>query len=170
MLAGVAYLSLGLIESETLAYLLGLALVADDSHKYLPWLQAQRAAGRLVVKTVEVSARGTIYVLERASDGARASVNFSGKATAALGTAIAVTAIGSGYVLSAAGEALQRLPTMVQRPCTCLEPISLAASTTPPQPATLGERTESGGAAALAADVDGIEALAWLGPDGRLRH
>jgi fructokinase len=26
-----------------------LALVADDSHKYLPWLQAQRAAGRLVV-------------------------------------------------------------------------------------------------------------------------
>ena len=26
-----------------------LALVADDSHKYLPWLKAQRAAGRLVV-------------------------------------------------------------------------------------------------------------------------
>lgn len=26
-----------------------LALVADDSHKYLPWLQAQRAAGKLVV-------------------------------------------------------------------------------------------------------------------------
>jgi fructokinase len=26
-----------------------LALVADDQHKYLPWLQAQRAAGRLVV-------------------------------------------------------------------------------------------------------------------------
>jgi fructokinase len=26
-----------------------LALVADDSHKYLPWLQTQRAAGRLVV-------------------------------------------------------------------------------------------------------------------------
>ncbi|MEX1167177.1 MAG: PfkB family carbohydrate kinase [Hydrogenophaga sp.] len=26
-----------------------LALVADDAHKYLPWLQAQRAAGKLVV-------------------------------------------------------------------------------------------------------------------------
>lgn len=26
-----------------------LALVADDTHKYLPWLQAQRAAGQLVV-------------------------------------------------------------------------------------------------------------------------
>ncbi|MFM6985670.1 MAG: PfkB family carbohydrate kinase [Hydrogenophaga sp.] len=26
-----------------------LALVANDTHKYLPWLQAQRAAGRLVV-------------------------------------------------------------------------------------------------------------------------
>src|SRR5688572_23916401 len=35
--------------------------------------------------------------------------------------------------LSAAGEALQRFPTMVQRPCTCFDPISLAASTTPGQ-------------------------------------
>ncbi len=33
--------------------------------------------------------------------------------------------------LSAAGEALQRLPVIVQRPCTCFEPISFAASTTP---------------------------------------
>ena len=44
--------------------------------------------------------------------------------------ALAPAATSAG-TLSAAGEALQRLPTMVQRPCTCFEPISLAASTTP---------------------------------------
>ena len=44
--------------------------------------------------------------------------------------ALAPAATSAG-TLSAAGEALQRLPTMVQRPCICFEPISLAASTTP---------------------------------------
>ncbi len=45
-------------------------------------------------------------------------------------TALAPAAISAG-TLSAAGEALHRLPTMVQRPCTCFEPMRLAASTTP---------------------------------------
>ena len=44
--------------------------------------------------------------------------------------ALAPAATSAG-TLSAAGEALQRLPTMVQRPCICFEPISFAASTTP---------------------------------------
>ena len=35
--------------------------------------------------------------------------------------------------LSAAGEALQRLPAMVARPWICVEPIRFAASTTPGQ-------------------------------------
>ena len=46
--------------------------------------------------------------------------------------ALAPAATSAG-TLSAAGEALQRLPTMVQRPWTCFEPISFAASTTPGQ-------------------------------------
>lgn len=71
------------------------------------------AGAVLTVVAVEASAQGTVWVLERASDGARASVNFSGKATAALGTAIAVTAIGSGYVLSAAGEAIAFVPNAI---------------------------------------------------------
>ncbi len=71
------------------------------------------AGAALTVVAVEASAQGTVWVLERASDGARASVNFSGKATAALGTAIAVTAIGSGYVLSAAGEAIAFVPNAI---------------------------------------------------------
>ena len=47
-------------------------------------------------------------------------------------TTLALAAMRAG-TLSAAGEALQRLPTMVQRPCTCFEPMRLAASTTPGQ-------------------------------------
>src|SRR3954471_22985272 len=47
-------------------------------------------------------------------------------------TALAPAATSAG-TLSAAGEALQRLPVMVARPWTCLEPIRFAASTTPGQ-------------------------------------
>src|SRR5262249_57447796 len=48
-------------------------------------------------------------------------------------TARAATSAGT---LSAAGEALQRLPPSEARPCTWVEPIRLAASTTPGQAAT----------------------------------
>ena len=44
--------------------------------------------------------------------------------------ALAPAAISAG-TLSAAGEPLHRLPPMVARPWTCVEPIRLAASTTP---------------------------------------
>jgi hypothetical protein len=58
-------------------------------------------------------------VLERASDGARATLRFSGHVAqgAALfaGTAVAVTAITSGYVLSAAGQALAFIPNELGR-------------------------------------------------------
>ena len=71
------------------------------------------AGAVLTVVAVEASARGTVWVLERASDGARVSVEFGGKASAALGTAVAVTAIGSGYILSAAGEAIAFVPNAI---------------------------------------------------------
>lgn len=73
----------------------------------------------LVVKSVEVSARGTVYVLERASDGALASVELSGRAASAVavgvGTAVAVSVIGTGVVLSAAGEVLCFIPNALGR-------------------------------------------------------
>ena len=47
-------------------------------------------------------------------------------------TQVARAAISAG-TLSAAGEALQRLPASDARPCTWVEPIRLAASTTPGQ-------------------------------------
>jgi hypothetical protein len=73
----------------------------------------------LVVKTVEDSARGTVIVLERASDGARASVELTGRAAsgvvAGVGTVVAVSVIGAGVLLSAAGEVLCFIPNELGR-------------------------------------------------------
>jgi hypothetical protein len=73
----------------------------------------------LVVKSVEASARGTVYVLERASDGAQASVEIAGGSVAGAslvaGTVVTVSAIGTGIVLSAAGEAIAFLPNALGR-------------------------------------------------------
>ena len=77
------------------------------------------AGAMLVVKTVEVSARGTLYVLERASDGARVSVEVIGRGVGAAsivaGTAVTVSVIGAGVLLSAAGEAIAFLPNALGR-------------------------------------------------------
>jgi hypothetical protein len=67
----------------------------------------------LSVVAVEASARGTVWVLERASDGARMSLNFAGQASALVGSAVLVTAIGSGYILSAAGQAIAFVPNAI---------------------------------------------------------
>lgn len=73
----------------------------------------------LVVRTVEVSARGTVIVLERLSDGARASIELgaraAGGASLAVGTSVAVSVIGAGVVLSAAGEVLCFIPNELGR-------------------------------------------------------
>ncbi len=72
------------------------------------------AGAVFVIKAVEVTAKGTVYVLERASDGARVSVEILGaglKSSAiGVGTTVTVSVIGSGIVLSAAGEALAFIP------------------------------------------------------------
>jgi hypothetical protein len=78
------------------------------------------AAGAVfVVKAVEVSALSTAYVLERASDGARVSVEVVGRGVAAAsvvaGTLVTVSVIGSGLILSAAGEAIAFLPNALGR-------------------------------------------------------
>ena len=70
-----------------------------------------------VVVAVESTARGTVWVLERASDGVRISVEFSGKvvvgAATSVGTAVVVTAISTGYVISAAAEAIAFIPNEI---------------------------------------------------------
>ncbi|WP_295958680.1 hypothetical protein [Rhodoferax sp.] len=73
----------------------------------------------LVVKTVQSTARGTVYLLERASDGAQASVEVVGKGVAGVslvaGAAVTVSVIGAGVVLSAAGEAIAFIPNALGR-------------------------------------------------------
>lgn len=71
----------------------------------------------LTVVAVEASAEGTAWVLERASDGARASVNLTASAAGGLsvaaGTAVTVSAIGAGWVLSTAGQAIAFIPNEI---------------------------------------------------------
>lgn len=72
------------------------------------------AGAVLVVKSVEVSARGTLYVLERAADGALVSVEIAARGAEAVsltaGTAVTVSVLGAGVLLSAAGEVLAFIP------------------------------------------------------------
>lgn len=76
---------------------------------------ALSAAGAvLVVKTVQSTARGTVYLLERASDGAQASIEVVGKGVAGTslvaGSVLTLSVIGAGTLLSAAGEAIAFIP------------------------------------------------------------
>jgi len=68
----------------------------------------------LIVKTIEVTAHGSVVLLERASDGARASVEIAGSGLAAsaltAGTVVTVSVIGAGVVLSSAAEAIAFIP------------------------------------------------------------
>ncbi|MFO1275117.1 MAG: hypothetical protein U1F21_03660 [Sphaerotilus natans] len=69
----------------------------------------------LTVLSVQALASGTVWVLERASDGARVVVNFSATGAEAVsvgvGAAVVVTAVSAGWVLSSAGRALCFLPS-----------------------------------------------------------
>ncbi|NIM43252.1 MAG: hypothetical protein GTN84_18585 [Hydrogenophaga sp.] len=73
----------------------------------------------LTVKAVEASATGTVYLLERASDGARVSVEVSGRAASStaigVGTLVTVSVIGAGVVLSTVGEVLAFIPNELGR-------------------------------------------------------
>lgn len=77
------------------------------------------AGAVLIVKSVERTARGTVYGLERASDGARASIEVVGRrmggASRVAGTSVVVSAVGAGVLLSAAGEAIAFIPNALGR-------------------------------------------------------
>ncbi len=72
------------------------------------------AGAMFTVVAVEATSAGTVWVLERASDGVRASVTLSaavaGGVSLAAGTVVVTTAISTGWVLSAAGRALCFIP------------------------------------------------------------
>ena len=67
----------------------------------------------LTVVAVESTARGSVWVLERASDGVRASLQLAGGASAAIGTGVLITAVSAGWILSAAGQAIAFVPNEI---------------------------------------------------------
>lgn len=71
----------------------------------------------LVVVSVEVVGGATVWVLERASDGARISIKASGKlaegVVVSTGAAVTVSVIGAGTVLSVAGEVIAFIPNEI---------------------------------------------------------
>jgi hypothetical protein len=103
------------------ASVVGAASVAGTAASAVVALPAALSVGgaMLTVVAVEASAEGTVYLLERASDGARASVRVSGRAangaSQVVGATVLVSVIGTGVVLSAAGEVLAFLPNALGR-------------------------------------------------------
>ena len=77
------------------------------------------AGAALTVVAVEGSAAGTVWVLERASDGVRGSLTLSGElargASVAVGSAVLVTALSAGWLLSSAGKAIAFVPNEIGR-------------------------------------------------------
>ncbi|MBV8035609.1 hypothetical protein [Roseateles sp.] len=71
----------------------------------------------LVVVSVEVVGGATIWVLERASDGARISIKVAGRlakgVVASTGAAVTVSVISAGTLLSVAGEVIAFIPSEV---------------------------------------------------------
>lgn len=71
------------------------------------------------VVVIEALAEGTVWVLERASDGARFSVRFGsealGASAVAVGTVVVTTVVAAGCVLSVAGEAIAFVPNELGR-------------------------------------------------------
>jgi hypothetical protein len=77
------------------------------------------ASGALVVASVEVVGDATVWVLERASDGARISLRTSGRlaegSAKAVGTTVVVTVLATGLLLSTALDVIALIPNELGR-------------------------------------------------------
>lgn len=110
-----------LISALPVASVVGVATSAAGGTVALSAVPAVLSVGGavLVVKSVEVSARGSVWVLERASDGVAVSLEVAASAAQAtsvgVGTAVSVAVIGTGVLLSAAGQAIAFIPNELGR-------------------------------------------------------
>lgn len=75
------------------------------------------AGAALTVVAIQASATGSVWILERASDGARVTLTLSGQVvegvSLGVGTAVTVTAITTGWVLSTASQAIALIPNEI---------------------------------------------------------
>jgi hypothetical protein len=103
------------------ASVVGAASVAGTAASAVVTVPAALSVGGavLTVVAVQASVGGTRCLRERACDGVRANVNVAGRAlngaSTVVGTSVAVSVIGAGIVLSAAGEVLAFIPNVIGR-------------------------------------------------------
>ena len=75
------------------------------------------AGAVFTVVAVNAVSEGTVWVLERASDGTRASITLSGQvvggASVLSGAVVVTTAISAGWVLSTAGRVIAFIPNEI---------------------------------------------------------
>ncbi|HZX27374.1 MAG TPA: hypothetical protein VFF16_09915 [Telluria sp.] len=80
-------------------------------------LDVLAAAGSVVVRGVEVSAEGTVLVLETAAGSARTTLRLSGDAARSLslaaGASVEVSVTATGYLLIASGQLIAFIPNEV---------------------------------------------------------
>lgn len=80
-------------------------------------LDVLAASGSVVVGSVEVSAEGTVLVLETAGGSARTALRLSGQAARSLslaaGAAVEVSVTATGYLLIASGQLIAFIPNEV---------------------------------------------------------
>jgi hypothetical protein len=71
----------------------------------------------VAVIAVEATADGVVWIVERASDGARGTLrfarDFAGSLAVAAGEAISVVAMGTGWLLCSAGKAIAFVPNEI---------------------------------------------------------
>ena len=76
-------------------------------------------AGSLAVKSIEASANGAVWVLERASDGVQASVQVSAQtlkaASVTVGSVLTTAAVSTGVVLLAGSTVVAFIPSEAAR-------------------------------------------------------
>ena len=123
------------MKNPSLALLLAAALAATPAWAHrpapaselsavsmLPVAVSVAAPAVLLSGTAVLTAKGSEWVLERASDGARLSLQLSGDlaqgAVVASGAAVVVTAVAAGWVLSSAGRVLCFVPNDTGRRLT----------------------------------------------------
>lgn len=75
------------------------------------------AGATLTIVSVKAASNGTVWVLERAGDGAQASLRVADRSgtdlSIAVGTVVTVTMISTGCILSTAGRAIAFVPNRI---------------------------------------------------------
>lgn len=102
-----------------------LPLASVESASYLAYasrffaLDASATAVDLIVRDVRLSGTAIQYVMERVTDGVRVTVEISGQglghSALAFGTPVSARVLGTGVVLSAAGQVLAFVPNALGR-------------------------------------------------------